>query len=110
MCRLVVEFLNFFYLCLVELFLEPSQHTIICNLGGVWDKREDGVVNVAFNSFENGFHKQFAEFLPLLVYVAVRATAEINPLERTGRVAAAVENFLYLCFATLAHYQGMPRL
>ena len=78
---LVVETFNLLYLQIIGVFLESLQHSVVCHLGCVGDKREDGVLHVAINSLEDRFHQLFAKSLALLIYLTVGTATEIYPLE-----------------------------
>ena len=69
---------------IVILFSDAVGHAVEGYLGGVGDKRKDGVVGVAVDGFQDGFCELLSQLLALMVDVAVGASAEIDAFERTA--------------------------
>ena len=71
-------------LLLVQMLLEAMQQTIERHLRSVWYEREYGVGSIVVHSTKDSRSKLLTEFLAFLIYIPVRATAEVYALERAG--------------------------
>ena len=79
---------------LVHVALESLGEAVEGHLGRVGNEGEDGVRGVVAHSLKHGRGELLAEFLTLLVDVAVAAAREVDALKRAGGILLGLKDLL----------------
>ena len=95
---------------LVHIALESLGEAIEGHFRRVGDEGEDGVRGVISHSLKHGHGELFAEFLALLVDVAVATAREVDALKRAGGILLGLKDLLDGVGAVALHQQGVAWL
>ena len=72
---------NLAYLFFIQIIIQPLQHSVESNFSRVGDKRENGMIDIVMNGFQNSGNQFFSQKFSFFIDIDITSTGEVNTLK-----------------------------
>ena len=107
--RMMSQARNLPHLLFIQIIVQPLKHTVKCHLCRIRDEREDGMVEVIINRFQDVRNQFLTQLFSLLVNIRVTASREVDPLERTGFLLPCLIDLCRTQLSLFTDQEGLSR-